>query len=113
MPTPILHKVTTAFDDRNAFLQVSLGAISALRHFKKLLENYGTADTAMPVVDEGSDPTEPEVLHCLLGLISISQHAMKLLDAARTKRGIPPVDDTDALHSPSAQTPVPLRRLLE
>src|SRR5262245_54851674 len=84
MPIPTLHKLGNSFDDRNMFLQVTLGVISLSRRLKDLLNRYGTpaADQKFPDADYAED--DDPFLYLVLGLVSCSQHLMWNSTATRS-----------------------------
>jgi hypothetical protein len=111
--TPLIHKVGNAFDDRNAFLQVTLGMIAVLRRFKAVVRLYGVCTLAVEAPpDVGTPADDPEFLYFLLGMCSLSQQAMHYVSLPRAQRqewgaeAVPPL-------AASADAAVTLRQLLE
>ncbi len=94
MSESILHGVTTEFDERNAFLNVSLGALSFQRQFMRIVEPSASAareaSTPTVAVDGSRTPTrrhfrqpgDAEVLAFILGLIGAGETLARHLSAA-------------------------------
>jgi hypothetical protein len=82
METSILHRVDDAFDDRNAFLLVALGAISLMHRLKAVLACYGNIEESS---GEGADG-DPEFLYMVLGLVALSRRAMNYVEWLREPR---------------------------
>ena len=83
MPTSILHDLGTSFDDRAALLQVALGTISMMHRFRELLDRYAPI---AEVATASSASRDDSTLDLLLGVVSVSQHLMRFVELARTRR---------------------------
>lgn len=92
MPGSILHTVSDEFDARNAFLQVTLGALGFVTRFDALLARHGvvparvppTVPTAVPAADDHPLP------YLVLGLVAMSRQLRAAADAARGPVPPPP-----------------------
>ncbi len=57
MAAPEVHRVGDEFEDRNMFLQVTLGLISMTKRFEELLARYGRRPAGLELSDgEQTDP---------------------------------------------------------
>ena len=73
MPRAIVHRMSNEFDDRNRFLQVTLGLVSACRRLRTYLERAApSAATRNGRLDREADA----FLHFLLGLVSVTETVM-------------------------------------
>ena len=104
----MLHKVDDEFDDRNMFLQVTLGLISVCAQCDRLMGRYGFA--AAPDANlVAATPAEDPVLNSLLGLVALSQRIMARLD---TVRAAAPAPELAAASPLDGAPPLSLRSLL-
>ena len=73
MPTAIVHRMSNEFDDRNRFLQVTLGLVSVCRRLRTHLDRA----VASPATHDGRLDREADAfLHFLLGLVSVTETVM-------------------------------------
>ena len=103
-----LHKLDDEFDDRNLFLQVALGLVSACAQFDSLVALHGSVAAASALPAAARSPDDP-VLDALLGLVALSQCLMAHLNAARSAAPA----EAPAAAAPAARAPRRLRDLLE
>jgi hypothetical protein len=73
MPAAIVHRMSNEFDDRNRFLQTTLGLVSVCRRLRAHLGRV--APTAAPP-GERLDREADAFLHFLLGLVSVTETVM-------------------------------------
>ena len=110
MAGPIIHRLSNEFDDRNLFLQVTLGMISLARRWDHLLDHYAPPRPG-PAADRRlgtggrSDDTG---LHLVLGLVSFFQNTMQHLERVPPP---PPRPKVAADGAPRRGSPLP-RHLL-
>jgi hypothetical protein len=67
-----------AFDERNLFLQLGLGLVSASQRLDRVLGRYGHRVSAEP-----SSREDEHLVDFLLGVIAFRDHALQALEAAR------------------------------
>jgi len=70
MTTATVHRVSNEFDDRNLFLQVALGLVSACHQLPSRLDRYAPVTAGRPAEP---DRHADAFLHFLLGLVSVSK----------------------------------------
>jgi hypothetical protein len=104
MATSILHKHNSEFSERNLFLQLALGVLSASRRLDRVLAE----NRAIPVEPKASDPggdanRDQALVHFVLGVIAFRDRALVALTGARSLRS-PPREDRD----PDADKPAPI-----
>jgi hypothetical protein len=98
MPDSILHTVSDEFDSRNAFLQVTLGALGFAARFDALLARHAVAPLAGP---EPGTPTDDHPLpYLLLGLVAVRERLRAVVDAARSPERPAPVSSPVLAVSP-------------
>lgn len=82
MPAAIVHRMSNEFDDRNRFLQVTLGLVSVCRRFRMHLDGATPAAvTRHARLDRDADA----FLHFLLGLVSVTETLMTHLGRAEAR----------------------------
>lgn len=102
----ILHQHDDVFDDRNAFLQATLGLVSLCRHFGELTLVMGPSLTG-PRPSAGEAPDS--FLYLVLGLASLARQTVVHLEGA-ADLAAPPAEDVG---SPATRSEAPdMRRLL-
>jgi len=73
MPAAIVHRMSNEFDDRNRFLQVTLGLVSVCRRLRTHLDRAAPAVATHP---RRRDRETDAFLHFLLGLVSVTETVM-------------------------------------
>ena len=73
MSAAIVHRVSNEFDDRNLFLQVTLGLVSWSRWLRTRLERHAPVVARRP---DGLDRNADAFLHFVLGFVSVSETVM-------------------------------------
>lgn len=85
---PILHRVTSAFEEHDPFLHATLGAVALLRRLRPTCRRLVRDDVKGDA--RAADPAEGEVdaglLYAALGLIALSQNGFGQLSSIRTPR---------------------------
>ncbi len=91
MPTPLLHNLSDEFEDRNVFLQFTLGLISACERLDAIVDQYGAPATTGESPLDDDDPC----LHATLGLIALSRRVMAYMQRLhdRTPRPVSSGDE--------------------
>jgi hypothetical protein len=102
---PMIHEHRNQFDERNLFLQVTLGLISLSRRFDALLLACGPAD---PPATAAADQRD-RFLDLVLGVAAFSRRAMRHIEAAAQSRT--PGPRSTRPHA-SDRRPPTLRRML-
>ena len=73
MSAAIVHRMSNEFDDRNRFLQVTLGLVSVCRRLRTQLDHVATVPATR---HERLDRDADAFLHFLLGLVSVTDTVM-------------------------------------
>lgn len=81
MTEPAIQSHSDAFDERNQFLALALGAASYASKLEALVQ-WGLRHPARPGARPSPDP-DSEVLYFVLGLTAFARQATAALDAAR------------------------------
>lgn len=84
---PIVHDVGNLFDDRNLFLQVSLGLVAFSERFRHLVVRYGNHPpkrTRSGSRRRAVDPVDP-VVDLLLGIAAFSERGREVLGRVRAE----------------------------
>ncbi|WP_437932973.1 hypothetical protein [Sorangium sp. So ce341] len=71
------------FDERNAFLHLALGLVSASRRLDAVLARHGRRPSSSPGVPRLPEPGDERLLDFLLGLISFRESVHRALRAAK------------------------------
>ena len=82
MPAAIVHRMSNEFDDRNRFLQATLGLVSVCRRLRMHLD--GAAPAAV-THHERLERDADAFLHFLLGLVSVTETLMTHLGRAEPR----------------------------
>ena len=99
-----VHSHADAYADRNAFLQVTLGAISFWRALADLTLAFGPATAEAPVTASGED----RFLDAALGIASVLRLAVEAADESASLSPSPPPPPVP----PAAADCPPLRSIL-
>ena len=81
MPAAIVHRMSNEFDDRNRFLQVTLGLVSVCRRLRRQLGRVRPTATRGERLEHEADA----FLHFLLGLVSVTETVMTHVGGAEPR----------------------------
>ena len=105
MKSPTLHRTTPSFDERNTFVPLLLGLISASRRLRQIVRAPIAA--AQPVGNEA--PTDG-CLYFILGLISFSNNLLGTVNGEARANTAVPSAAPDSVSAPLSDRPRGLLR---
>jgi len=91
MTEPVIHAVDEEFDERNTVLHLSLGVVSTLRRWNRIVRN-NSGERAIRPSTEGAASCQPLAIDpppfalAVLGLLSVSERLFSHLPARNPAR---------------------------
>lgn len=110
---PIVHEQGDRFDDRNLFLQATLGLVAVATRFRALAVRHGN----VPRTPSGrpADAAEEPALDLLLGFAAVAERALSILERVREECEETPVEPRpgeEAREATASERATRVRRLL-